>query len=1343
MYWWTTALLLAGSGLLTETVAFPANFDHRRDDAPIDSHPFADFGPVGPSVVKRADKPDLRILPLGASIMSGVGSSNGNGLRKPLRDALRFDGYEVDMVGGRNSGTMKDNDHEAVPGDILTEIRTRLQHALGYKANVIIINGGTNDAVRNIDTGNAYSRMNDILNDIWNSEDMGESCVILSTLLDTSDPTGTVQRITINNQYRTLVNDRKGDGKCIVLADMDPEEGSQHGWIDAWENWRDYTDNEDPHTHPNDEGHKKMAYIFYKGILKVLATGQVMPPSTEFEVADPVCDKFSGTGLNPGGKTQRGTGNDDDVYRHYSEEMGIVWTAESEWDRDQWRFARLYSNKYDDFVAWVKVSSTENVFAVWANSADGKGNFAQVSDLSPGMYCEPAGQYFIDMNGDGLDDFVCIDSKGNAHLSINNGDGNRSAGKPPSFKALGQIKTAETSSRSNVRMGDIDGDGRGDYIVIDKLGTVTVWRNGWVDDKPKYWQALGTRWTDQYTRDITGVQFHDINGDGRDDWLWTDKTGATTTFTNSRSCKKGVEGNGLNVAWRQGFFETEGTGPTHKGVPGYVTKDESDLRKRVHFARVYGGSSSFGNLSLKDYVFLEHTKLSNGNHSFKMRIWKNTGGGASKLKMDGNKYCNMVGHEDGRSDYVWVWSNGKMELFMNRGKKAISDNDAEGFWDWSPGVIWTPPSAMHRLDLHLADWDGDGACDIIYVNPETNALRVFINNYPKSNKWEFSETSAPSPGCGEKRGVGINDLAVRFADLTGNKRADFLCLRPDGYVSGALHQNDGSFKDVGQIKVAEGHDRAMLRFADVNGDGKDDFLWIEKFSGDTFVWYNGGEDSSRPLGSAFYWRQQTEKAYAGLAAGTCLFYTDLSGDWRADEHYVLESLNNIAETSFSPACGLSNVEGDDPEGVVDPQLPVRPDDNGDDEVPDGVCAYPILGTTQLTLQNTWEKSGAADHLNKYFKTHGTDGWSTNYLYDILGTQHDCGDIFSTTCTPPTSQCSTYDPNEAFFVHQQIANLHSGMFKWWGMMVNDSVSALGSDITDIVDTYGTPSEDPVTTLNMLVGLFTSLAGIAGTIGDAVPGTTAAGLGKFVNPMTLIAGVIAITATNDLNEPTIDPEDLEKNLKKSYSQMFSAISDRARSTLEATLNGKPLSGEMLERAGVASMQEYIQHQFADGAWLSSELIGDLVDAMAQNVFQKFREYALVKAIKTNNKRQYIFLVTGPKAKVVYNNELVYMSQEACESMSARVWHDDLCLAMGYTEINVADKQVWKTIGDTEADGMKQWIKDFRAAMVNNYECYKKKGSDGKLDDPEFPKPFDATATIEYPQCFWNIWSHEDLD
>jgi hypothetical protein len=236
-----------------------------------------------------------------------------------------------------------------------------------------------------------------------------------------------------------------------------------------------------------------------------------------------------------------------------------------------------------------------------------------------------------------------------------------------------------------------------------------------------------------------------------------DKTGATTTFTNSRSCRKGKEGDGLNVAWRQGFFKNEGTGPTHKGLPGSITSDEKDLRKRIHFARVYGGSSSFGNLSLKDYVFLEHTKLSNGKHRFQMRVWRNSGGGGSKLKIDGNKYCNMAGHQDGRSDYVWTWSNGKMELFINRGKRSIADDNADGFWDWTPGVIWEPPTAMNRYDLHLADWDGDGACDIIHVNPDTNALRVFINNFPKTQRWSFSEVSAASPPCAHKRGVGVHD----------------------------------------------------------------------------------------------------------------------------------------------------------------------------------------------------------------------------------------------------------------------------------------------------------------------------------------------------------------------------------------------------------------------------------------------------------------------------------------------------------------------------------------------------------------------------------------------------------
>lgn len=63
------------------------------------------------STTKRDDavKVLLRILPLGASITWGLLSSSGNGYRKPLRDKFRFQGWEVNMVGSKDNGTMKDN----------------------------------------------------------------------------------------------------------------------------------------------------------------------------------------------------------------------------------------------------------------------------------------------------------------------------------------------------------------------------------------------------------------------------------------------------------------------------------------------------------------------------------------------------------------------------------------------------------------------------------------------------------------------------------------------------------------------------------------------------------------------------------------------------------------------------------------------------------------------------------------------------------------------------------------------------------------------------------------------------------------------------------------------------------------------------------------------------------------------------------------------------------------------------------------------------------------------------------------------------------------------------------
>lgn len=147
--------------------------------------------------------------------------------------------------------------------------------------------------------------------------------------------------------------------------------------------------------------------------------------------------------------------------------------------------------------------------------------------------------------------------------------------------------------------------------------------------------------------------------------MWMNTAGQTTTWTNARSCAKGREGNGLNVAWRQAFFRGQGSGATHGGVAHYRNDDDDfeDWRQRIHFARIYGREESFqyADQSVKDYVFMQVAKGNDKTFKFRVRAWKNLGEGGTKLEADGNKYCNMHGWDDGREDYVWTWSTGEMD----------------------------------------------------------------------------------------------------------------------------------------------------------------------------------------------------------------------------------------------------------------------------------------------------------------------------------------------------------------------------------------------------------------------------------------------------------------------------------------------------------------------------------------------------------------------------------------------------------------------------------------------------------------------------------------------------------
>ncbi|KAI0147783.1 hypothetical protein GGR57DRAFT_244744 [Xylariaceae sp. FL1272] len=879
-------------------------------------HNSSSISPISDLGSRQSSGPDLRILSLGASIVWGLKSGDNNGFRKALRDQLRFKAWNVNMVGSKRNGNMIDDNVEANPGDIISEVHDASKNSYGYKANIVLINAGTNDCNGNVDIAGAGSRMESLITDLWAADGMQDSLVVLSTILPTTNEAGAKNRISVNQQYRSLIDRLSASGRPIVLADMD------------YLTLADIGDG----IHPTDPGYRKMAYVWWTAIEFAQQAGLIKEaPPIEGTIATNTCDKTFGSGTPPGGLTQRGSGIDDGIYYHDSVSMGVILTLYSDYDRNQWFLARLYGRDRDDIVGWFQQGTDDVVYGVWRNTGNPDAVYVKLAnDLSVANNCIPRGVHFVDLNGDGYDDFVCIDPDGNAFASINQRDGTSS--KPPTFLSIGRIKDNVGYQQDRVRLGDIDGDGRADYCILDDAGDIYCWRNGGVGDTPEYWQALGKRFTHRGKDTAQGVRFEDINGDGRDDWIWVSDTGEVETWTNSRSCAVGEDGDGLNVVWRQGFHKGETSGNTHYGVGGYA---DSGLRERIHFGRVYGETQDFGLLGRQDYLFLEHTEQDDGKHRFDVHAWKNIGFGATKLKADGNKYCNMKGYDDGRMDYVWTLSTGKMTLYPNKGLKEIVGQ--ESFWGPSE-EIWDPTTQtigrkLDRRDLHLVDWDGDGACDIVWTDPDNeNRVQVWLNRYRTTNDWTWDYRANPAPTlyCPQTRGLGIQDLAVRMADITGNGLADYICMEPDGRSWGFVQGSDNSWEQIPQIKFADGKDRANLRWADVNGDGKDDMIWVNKFTGDGSVWYNGGRGvPSEEGGSSFHWEKVSKPVYDGYQQGTCVYYPDLDGDGRADQHSITHSIDNTATTSFNRCPGLTDQIGDDPGGVVDPgfpPLPINPDD---------------------------------------------------------------------------------------------------------------------------------------------------------------------------------------------------------------------------------------------------------------------------------------------------------------------------------------------------------------------------------------------------------------------------------
>lgn len=308
--------------------------------------------------------------------------------------------------------------------------------------------------------------------------------------------------------------------------------------------------------------------------------------------------------------------------------------------------------------------------------------------------------------------------------------------------------------------------------------------------------------------------------------------------------------------------------------------------------------------------------------------------GEQGLRWDhGSRRRSQVLRHDrsGSDDYVFIDATGAITLFEN--------NHNWGYWaPW--GVIYDAKRA--RQEIHLADFDGDGKCDILLVDKRSGATTVIQNRYSSG---EFSFTNlgvvTGSATCAEGYGSEKHDLGVQWKDLDGDSRADFLCIQTNGVITGYLNKGLGDMADVGLTKHAEVKERKNLRLHDINGDGRDDLLYVNMINEAVTAWYNGGKIPSS--GSAFQWNWQGNVSTGGSSRGSCVEFGALYGQGGAD-YIVLEPSTNKAWTWFN-VC---------PDGIgpVTPNLPTAapPAPAAASQLPVGVSV--IRSTTIASSKTT-------------------------------------------------------------------------------------------------------------------------------------------------------------------------------------------------------------------------------------------------------------------------------------------------------------------------------------------------------------------------------------------------------
>ncbi|WP_285483798.1 FG-GAP-like repeat-containing protein [Amycolatopsis sp. NBRC 101858] len=770
------------------------------------------IGVIGSAVVYGwLTEVPLRVLPFGDSITYGVGSSTSSSYRGALQSELDQSGRRYQFVGAQTSGTMAQPANEGHPGWQIGQLAA-IEHCTvqSLLPNVVLLHIGTNDINANLDLGAAPDRLMNLIEAI-RADDPGVTVLVGSML-------GTTWSETIAADM-TAFNTRAGDRVNLLRSG-----GAHVAWVDMSEVT---TANMQDGLHPNDVGYTKMADAWNAAIEQAAADdwlSAAKPPTSGAGcVADP-----PDIGSGP-----------------------IPWTE-----------LGLIAGGVSDSNLPAPPST---------GPADGRPVGAGADEKIQ----------FADLNSDGRADYIAVNADSSATAYLNGGV---AGGGPIPWTELGLIAGGVNGGLpkgATIQFADLNADGRADYLVIHPDSSVTAYLNGGVPTTPGSapipWTELGVIATGVQGGLPAGarVQFADLNGDGRADYL------VVLANNQIRAYLNGATPGSAAITWT----ELGVIGPFRDDNP--VTGEKvltHDLNGDGLADIIYLRPDSSATAYITKYVRPEDTNLP-VDFTAQGLIAGGVNGGAPAAQI---RFADLNG--DGRADYVYVHSDSSATAYLNGGVPA-----------GAAPVPWTElgliAGGISYEKIQFADLNGDGRADYVVVHPDSSVTAYLNGGVPSPpGSAAIPWTPLGLIAGGVDGGIPAGGK-ILFADLNGDGRADYVVVHPDssvtGYLNGGVPSSPGSgpipWTPLGQVAsgVQGGIPRGgAIDFADLNGDRRADYIVVRSdSSADGYL--NGGVPS--PAGSAAIpWTGQGLIAggVQGGAPGQSIHFADLNGDRRADYIYV-------------------------------------------------------------------------------------------------------------------------------------------------------------------------------------------------------------------------------------------------------------------------------------------------------------------------------------------------------------------------------------------------------------------------------------------------------------------------